>query len=267
MSGATLIDTTTMQAAMPGSGTEGVLPPARVAPRRITVAMVTFNAAAVVERALASVVRHKSPALELVVVDGASVDGTIDILKRYDADIARWSSEPDSGIYDAMNKALCMASGDWLLFLGADDELLVSAEQMLAHFSCDDAVYYGDVRVLGSDKVSGGRFSRYRLMQENICHQAIFYPKVAYADKSYDTASGMRADHRYNIELWGSGLPFIHIRETVSRFNDAGRSSAKDLGFEAIKMRAIRDSFGLPLYLVKRARTALVSLLKPRVAA
>jgi glycosyltransferase involved in cell wall biosynthesis len=235
--------------------------------RRITVAMVTFNAATVVERALASVARHHSPALELVVVDGASTDATVSILRRYEACIDRWISEPDSGIYAAMNKALRMATGDWLLFLGADDELLVSAEQVLERFTRHDAVYYGDVQILGTDTVSGGRFSRYRLMQENICHQAIFYPRLVYTRKNYDTASGMMADHRYNIELWGSGRPFVHIDEVVSRFNDAGRSSHRDPSFEALKLKVIRESFGLPFYLAKRARSALVSLLKPRVAA
>ena len=68
--------------------------------------MVTFNAAAVLERALQSILRHKSPAMELVVVDGASDDGTLDILQRHADAIDHWRSEPDDGIYDAMNKVL-----------------------------------------------------------------------------------------------------------------------------------------------------------------
>lgn len=233
-----------------------------VLPRRITVAMVTFNAAAVVERALASVARHKSPSLELVVVDGASVDGTVEILKRYAAHIDHWTSEPDLGIYHAMNKALRTASGDWLLFLGADDKLLISPDDVLQRFIRKDALYYGNVQIHGTGAISGGRFSRYRLMQENICHQAIFYPRSAYKAKAYDTTSGMMADHRYNIELRGGGVPFVHIDETVSCFNDTGRSSCKDSSFEAIKLAAIRKSFGLSMYWIKRARTALVQSLK-----
>jgi glycosyltransferase involved in cell wall biosynthesis len=229
---------------------------------RITVAMVTFNAAATLERALASVLRHASAALELVVIDGGSSDGTVELLKRHDARIDHWRSEPDRGIYDAMNKALEVASGDWLIFLGADDELLVSPEQVLRHAVRPDAVYYGDVCIRSSNAISGGRFSKYRLMQENICHQAIFYPRAVYKNKAYDTGSGMLADHRYNIELRGSGVAFIHIDEVISRFDDSGRSSARDPRFEDIKLRAIREHFGLPLYLAKRARSAAVRLLK-----
>ena len=236
--------------------------PARTA--RITVAMVTFNAAGTLERALESVLRHRSAALELIVMDGGSDDGTLDILRRHESRMAQWRSEPDDGIYDAMNKALQVATGDWLLFLGADDELLAAPEQILPRMSRAEAVYYGDVRIRSSNARSGGRFSKYRLMQENICHQAVLYPKSVYQRKRYDTASGMLADHRYNIELRGSGVPFIYLDEVISRFDDGGRSSVRDPRFEAIKLTAIRDSFGLPLYLTKRARTAVVRLLKSR---
>ena len=117
-----------------------------------------------------------------------------------------------------------------------------------------EAVYYGDVRIRSSDAMSGGRFSRYRLMQENICHQAICYPKSTYKRKPYDTASGLLADHRYNIELTGSGVPFVHLDELVSLFDDTGRSSAGDPLSSTPSWPRIRENFGLPLYLIKRAR-------------
>jgi len=231
---------------------------------RLTIGMVTFNAAAVLERALQSVSRHKTPAMELVIVDGASRDGTLDILRRHEPIVDRCRSEPDDGIYDAMNKVRDLASGDWLLFLGADDELLLPAEAMLRHFERPDALYYGDVRLRSNGRVSGGRFSRYRLMQQNICHQAICYPRSIYKAKAYQTSSGLLADHRYNIELAGSGVPFVHVDELVACFDDAGRSSAGDPAFEQIKLQLIRENFGLPLYLVKRARNLAVRMLKTR---
>ncbi len=226
--------------------------------------MVTFNAAAVLERALQSIMRHKTPAMELVVVDGASSDGTLDILRRHADILDHWRSEPDTGIYDAMNKVLGVATGDWLLFLGADDELLASPDQLLDLCKCPDAAYYGNVRIQASGRVSGGHFSRYRLMQENICHQSILYPRSAYKHKAYDTKCGLLADHRYNIELMGSGVPFVHVDVTISLFNDAGRSAARDLNFEAVKLAAIRSSFGWPFYAIKRLRSACVSLIKGR---
>ena len=157
-----------------------------------------------------------------------------------------------------------MATGDWLLFLGADDELLASPDRLLDLCKRPDAAYYGNVRIRASGRVSGGHFSRYRLMQENICHQSILYPRSAYKRKAYDTGCGLLADHRYNIELMGSGVRFVHVDETISLFNDAGRSAARDLNFEAVKLAAIRSSFGWPFYAIKRLRSACVSLLKGR---
>lgn len=235
---------------------------AAVASPRLTIGFVTLNAVAVLERALASVLRYRSPALELVVLDGGSTDGTLQILQRHDADIDLWRSEPDAGIYDAMNKLLQQATGDWLLFLGADDELLTGPQQLLQHCTRPGTVYYGDVRIRGSGCVSAGRFTRYRLMQQNICHQAILYPRSVYKRKSYDTGCGLLADHRYNIELMGSGVPFVHVGETICVFDDTGRSGSGDRQFEAIKLQAIRTSFGWPWYAVKRLRNMSVRLLK-----
>lgn len=231
---------------------------------RLTIGIVTLNAADVLDSALNSVLRHRAPSLEVVVMDGGSTDGTLRILQRHDADIDLWRSGPDAGIYDAMNKLRQMATGDWLLFLGADDELLASPAALLQHCRERDTVYYGDVRIRASGRISGGRFSRYRLMQQNICHQAILYPRGVYKTKPYDLGCGLLADHRYNIELMGSGVPFVHIPEIVSMFNDAGRSAVRDRRFESVKLAAIRASFGWPLYAVKLLRSACVRILKGR---
>jgi glycosyltransferase involved in cell wall biosynthesis len=130
------------------------------------VGIVTLNAADVLERALAGVPRHKSAALEPVVMDRGSTDGTLEILRRHEHAIDLWRTGPDEGIYDAMNKILRAATGDWLLFLGTDDELLVRVEDLLSDMIDPGTVYYGDVLLRNSGLRSGGRFSAYRLMQE-----------------------------------------------------------------------------------------------------
>lgn len=81
------------------------------------------NSAATIERCLESVLEQDHAAVELIVVDGASTDGTRAILERAGPRLAWWISEPDRGIYDAWNKALRHASGEWRCFLGADDRL------------------------------------------------------------------------------------------------------------------------------------------------
>ncbi len=229
---------------------------------RITVASVVFNAESVVQRAFESMRRCRGNSAEYIVVDGASLDGTLDLIREYGAVIDRWTSEPDEGIYDAMNKALGQARGDWLLFLGADDELLVDLDSIAAELTDPKTVYYGDVELRSSHAISGGRFSRYTLMQRNICHQAIFYPRAVYSHKRYDTTVGMLADHKYNIELWGAGVRFCYLGRVIARFDDSGRSSADPAPFEPIKLAAVRSSFGLGYWCVKRLRSAAVRLLR-----
>jgi glycosyltransferase involved in cell wall biosynthesis len=229
---------------------------------KISVLTVVRNGAATLNRAIESVVGQLNDDIEYVIVDGASTDSTLEIIKAYEDRIAFWVSEPDHGIYDAMNKALAFARGDWIIFLGADDQLNPVLQDIAGDLRDTDAVYYGSVERTVAGGVRGGRFNRYRLMQENICHQAVFYPRRVYAAKPYDTDAGMLADHKYNIELWGSGTRFIHLAHVVSRFNDKGASSSGHKYFEPIKLAAIRSSFGPIFYTLKRARTAMVQLVK-----
>ncbi|BAL97472.1 glycosyltransferase [Rubrivivax gelatinosus] len=234
---------------------------------KLTIGIVTYNAAQVLECALLSIIQKKSTAVELIVVDGASTDGTVEIIRRYANSIDHWVSEPDLGIYDAMNKVCALATGDWLLFIGADDELAASPENILQHLTEANSIYYGNVQIQRTGRVQGGRFTRYRLMQENICHQGLMYPRSVYKNCAYKIDAGMMADHLYNIERWGQGFRFRHLNLTICRFNDAGRSSIPDASLEARKLVAIRDSFGLAWYFLKRARSTAANLLKHRNAA
>jgi glycosyltransferase involved in cell wall biosynthesis len=93
----------------------------------VTVVTAIYNGQPYVAGCLGSVLRQDYPNIEHIVFDGGSNDGTIDVLRQYDNQIALWRSEPDRGIYDAWNKALAEARGEWICFLGVDDEFLPGA--------------------------------------------------------------------------------------------------------------------------------------------
>jgi glycosyltransferase involved in cell wall biosynthesis len=128
----------------------------------VTVITAVYNGQAYVRGCLDSVGRQEYPNIEHIVVDGRSSDGTVDVLQQYNDRIALWKSEPDRGIYDAWNKALVEARGEWICFLGVDDEFLpgaVSAYMALAsknpqaeYLSSKLKVVHpsGYVRILGS---------------------------------------------------------------------------------------------------------------------
>lgn len=122
---------------------------------RISIIMATYNAAAQLERTLRSVERQCYPHWEIIVQDGGSTDGTLEILESHRASVS-WVSEPDRGIYDAWNKAVARAGGDWALFLGADDFLmndnvLAQCVHFLKKFD-DDIVFAYGVLLMGANR-------------------------------------------------------------------------------------------------------------------
>ena len=84
---------------------------------------ITFNAVHWIEQTILNVLGQSYPNIEYIIIDGGSTDGTVDIIKRYESSITYWVSEPDKGIYDAMNKGLKQATGDYVWFVNAGDSL------------------------------------------------------------------------------------------------------------------------------------------------
>jgi glycosyltransferase involved in cell wall biosynthesis len=93
---------------------------------QFTIITVCKNSAKFLEETIMSVIEQTYPNIQYIVIDGGSTDGTIDIIKRYSTKINYWISEPDSGMYYAINKALLQATGDYILILNSDDVLVDS---------------------------------------------------------------------------------------------------------------------------------------------
>src|SRR5574344_1791779 len=112
---------------------------------KVTVITVCFNIVDKIERTILSVINQTYPNIEYIVIDGASTDGTLCILRKYDYNITKWISESDTGIYNAMNKGWKLASGEWILFLGADDCLLPKGiESLISIIGSNKDCVYGD---------------------------------------------------------------------------------------------------------------------------
>ena len=112
----------------------------------VTVITVVHNGAKTLEACLRSVMAQTWPNVEHVVVDGGSTDGTVEMLERFDGDIACWISEPDDGIYDALNKGIRLAAGRAYVVLGCDDLLLPTGVQALVRNADGAEVVFGRVR-------------------------------------------------------------------------------------------------------------------------
>ncbi|MEJ1242489.1 glycosyltransferase family 2 protein [Chryseolinea sp. T2] len=123
-------------------------------PPRISIIIATYNASVLLPDLLDSISKQDYPHCEVVVVDGGSKDDTLQVVHRYGDLVTSWISEPDRGIFDAWNKGLRLAKGDWVMFLGSDDCLLPDALNQYVSFidSLDHEVDFISSRVYYTDK-------------------------------------------------------------------------------------------------------------------
>jgi len=152
-----------------------------------------------------------------------------------------------------MNKGLTKATGDFLIFMGADDVFYSSKVLSKIAANIDDkrSVYYGNVLRLKDNRIYDGAFTKWMWGYKNICHQAIFYPKSIYKNKKYDVEYKLVADWVYNLELLANNVSFTFVDVVVSRYNDIdGASSTKiDKKFLELRRGIIIDAVGIFPYL------------------
>jgi glycosyltransferase involved in cell wall biosynthesis len=146
----------------------------------LSIVIPTYNSSLTVERCLASILKQTFTDYEVVVIDGKSKDHTVEIVQMIQTKANKVTviSEKDYGIYDAMNKGIKIARGEWLYFLGSDDMLYnefvledVFGAQHVNHLD----VIYGSVYNTHLQKVYDGEFNNEKICKEGICHQSIFY--------------------------------------------------------------------------------------------
>jgi glycosyltransferase involved in cell wall biosynthesis len=204
---------------------------------KISIIIVTLNVADVLQNCLDSIYRQTYPNIEIIIMDGASTDGTVDILKANDSKISTWKSEKDGGIYAAMNKAIDHVTGDWVYFLGADDTLLDDFSTMCYQLKDHSVIYYSNV--MTNRGKYRGKVTPYQHAKGAICHQAIIYPKEVFVKHRFNTRYKISADHVFNMACWRE-FKFEYIDLTIAFFNDTGVSSLRiDGNFEREKLRLI----------------------------
>jgi glycosyltransferase involved in cell wall biosynthesis len=178
----------------------------------ISIIIVVFNSAEHLEKSILSVINQTSCNIEFIVVDGSSTDGSVDIIKKYQDNITFWSSEPDEGIYDAMNKGWDYASiNNHILFLGAGDTIMQLPNIELKQ----DCVYFGDV-ILGDDAIFKGKADFRLRIGNTIHHQALLIPKKLHPQPPFNTKYKVYGDFDFNQRLLKSKINFIRTDQLRS---------------------------------------------------
>ena len=195
-------------------------------PPRITVITVCFNAQDVIEKTLRSVVSQTYDKLEYVIVDGASKDGTMAIVERYREAIERGGgrivSEPDKGLYDAMNKGVRLATGEWFLLLNCDDifvdeHVVADAAAFIAQHPEADVVYGNTEQVWDYGKVLSAPETAYRNRKMCISPQATFVRTALHLSHPFDLKYRYAADFEQSTSFVREGRTFLHFDRLVSR--------------------------------------------------
>lgn len=199
----------------------------------VTVITAVYNAEVFLEKCLESVIHQDYPNVEHIVIDGASQDGTLDILRKYEDRIALWISEPDTGVYDAWNKGLDHASGEWISFLGADDEYLpgaISAYMNLARQNPAAEYLSSPIRFVHPDGFSrtyGGpwmwpRFSRVMCsIHVGSMHSSRLFDQYGRFDTSYRITGDYEFLLRPRASLHSAFLPVLTVNMRVGGVSDS----------------------------------------------
>lgn len=225
---------------------------------KISIITVTYNAEATIERTLESVAMQTYPDIEHLVIDGASKDRTVEIARRYPHAIV--VSEPDKGLYDAMNKGLKRATGDYLCFLNAGDKL--HRKDTLAHLielvsnGSPVGVLYGDTHIVDAQ----GNFLRSRRLTPPehltwrsfkagmlVCHQA-FYINRQIA-QPYDLTYRFSADFDWCIRCMKEGekrgMKNLYLREPLADYLSEGMTTANQKASLKERFRIMAKHYGL----------------------
>jgi glycosyltransferase involved in cell wall biosynthesis len=198
----------------------------------------TFQSEKSIQETLNSICNQQFTDFEVIIIDGLSTDDTLKLIKEnYSIDNRiSYISEKDNGIYDAMNKGVKIANGEWIFFLGSDDflydkDVLKNVFHIAQQTTCN--FLYGNVCITPLNNIYGDEFSIEKLLVRNIPHQAIFYHKTVFSHIGmFDIRYKTHADWDFNFKCFNSkGIVIQYISLVISYFRIGGASSWHDEEF------------------------------------
>lgn len=198
----------------------------------VSVITVVFNGEQTIEQTIKSLLAQSYNNIEYIIIDGGSTDGTLDIIRKYENNISYWISEPDKGIYDAMNKGVSLSNGKIVALLNADDYYSCSNSISLVVNSIlfyENAIYYGDAIIqyddLGIESLKKGMLDLTKGM--TFSHQSMFVCKDVYEKNGlYNTNYKYAADFEFALRMYLLGIQYVYLPHPLVNFR-YGASSDK----------------------------------------
>jgi glycosyltransferase involved in cell wall biosynthesis len=195
----------------------------------LTVITVVRNGAEQIERTILSVLEQTYSNIEYIIIDGASTDSTLDVLNKYDHQLAYWISQPDSGLYDAMNKGGDLATGDWINFMNAGDIFYQpdTVESVIINLDKNDDLVYGHCRMIYDQHFSviwkaGSIADLWKGMIFR--HQSLFTKASICKTLHFDTTFKISADYAFIFSCFRRKYRFRLIDLVISTVTLGGLS-------------------------------------------
>lgn len=239
---------------------------------KLSIITVVLNSIQFIEESINSVVSQTYNDIEYIIIDGGSTDGTLDIIDKYCEDIDILVSEPDNGIYDAMNKGISLATGEWVLMLNADDYLIDDQviEKVIPSLTDSSDLIYGTALMKFEDN---GFFENYStvLSLKNLSrgkvppHMAVFAKRSIVKELGgYDTSYRLVADFDFYVRflLGGYKPKRIDLCCSVFRIHDEARSPYRLHKFWAEAYVVINRHFGISAAIRYKLKTFVGSILR-----
>lgn len=225
----------------------------------ISIITVVYNAKEVIEDTILSILKQDIENLEYIIIDGGSSDGTIEIINKYCDDIDFFVSEKDEGIYDAMNKGISMANGQWINFINAGDKLLFLDIKSLNSLDTTHSCYFYNEE---KEKIEINPFTKFYLTHNTPCHQSIFYRKNELLE--YNLQFPIIADFEQMTRICKKnysavyGNHIVYFAKAGISFENSNNKSWTSL-FE--KLKIIKKNMGISYFILGFFHTLRIKLL------
>lgn len=232
---------------------------------KVSIITATYNSEKTVRDTIESVLSQDYQDIEYIIVDGKSKDNTLNIVNEYREHIATVVSEPDKGIYDAMNKGIKLATGKYLYFLGAGDCLcnnVISKLKDILNIGKYDFIYGNTYNKVGHKIRNKGKFGKFRILFTNICHQGIFYKRKIFEIYGvYSLKYKVLADYELNIKCIGNDkIKKYYVNKFIAIYEGGGYSDKHlDVVFEKDINNIVKENLGYFYYII---RVMFVDLIK-----
>jgi glycosyltransferase involved in cell wall biosynthesis len=219
----------------------------------LSVITIVYNNARDIERTMLSVINQTYPNIEYIVIDGKSTDGTLQIIEKYQSRIAKLISEKDEGIYDAMNKGLAIATGDYVIFMNSGDEFFepTTVHEVFATFP-DADIYYGETEMINDGGQSLGQ-RRHKAPEQfswrdfkygmSISHQAIYIRRSL--TEPYDRQYQLSADIDWIISAAKKAKKIVNVNRDVAKYLVGGMSKTRHRQSLQERFNIMRQYYGL----------------------